>query len=212
MNEKHIIGMMLLRQRFRDAFHLRNTKGDKIEIVEQYIIRQGTKILFVTKGHIVQTGLITLTNILSMAHSTGFTLGATLFDTWTTKTTYMRVGTGASVTGYNTTALTTPTATAPDSQSASVTNPSNGVFKINLTSTWNAGTLAAIIVTEIGLFGAYINADTTLQAFGWATQNSVVVTVFMFSRISEADGDFAHFTVNIAVPLTITWTLTFQYA
>ena len=57
MNEKHTIALMMLRQRFRDAFQLRNTNGDKILITEQYVIKSGNKILFATKGHIVNAGL-----------------------------------------------------------------------------------------------------------------------------------------------------------
>jgi hypothetical protein len=218
-NEHRQIALLLLRQKFRDAFHMRNTKGDKIEIIEQYVIKQGDKVIVATKGHIVQQGLISLMNLLSnygvyFGSSGQYIVGILGSNSsyWGNKGTYIRLGTGGNATVWNTSALTSINNTAPDSQSGNVTNPSNGVYKLNLVSTWNAGTLTAIVVTEIGLFLGEFDAYATLQSFGWTLQNSSTLTVALFSRISEADGDFTHFTVNIAVPLTITWTLTFQFA
>jgi len=213
-NEKHIIAMMLIRQRFRDVFHLRNTKGDRVLITDQITVKNGNKIVVATKGHIVNQGLINLVNQLSylQGSATGVVnLWGYAANSWSSKSSYMRVGTGAGATAYNTSSLTTIVNTAADSQSGTTTNPSNGVFKLNLNATWNAGTLAAITVSEIGLFCGRIGNQQTLQAFAW-NPNSSTHTIDLFSRISEADGDFEAFVVNIAVPLTITWTLTFSFA
>ena len=61
-------------------------------------------------------------------------------------------------------------------------------------------------VTELGLF---LQVDTTLRAFnGTVTPANYV----FFSRLSSSDGDFTAFLVNIAVPLTVEWRLTFTFA
>ena len=213
MNEKHTIALMMLRQRFRDAFKLRNTEGDKILITEQYVIKSGSKILFATKGHIVNAGLQMLTNIMGISYcynnSQNMEFPAYNFAS---ETTYIQLGTGGNVTTATTTALTTPVAAKANSQSGSATNPANGQYKINFTATWNAGALTALTITEMGLWLNAISDITTFQAFGATPTINATTNVFFFSRISVADGDFASFVVNTAVPLTITWTLTFQYA
>ena len=213
MDEKREIGLMMLRQRFRDAFHLRNTRGDKILITEQYVVKSGKKTLFATKGHIVNAGLMMLGNFFSLG-AIGGSSSYCYFPAygWSTMNTYIQLGTGGNATTYSTTALTTPVATKPNSQSGSFTNPSNGVFKVNFTATWNAGALTAITVTEMGLWLEALNQLSTMQTFGAMVGPSGANTYFFFSRISSTDGDFTSFVVNTAVPLTITWTLTFQYA
>lgn len=209
MNEKHEIGLMMLRQRFRDAFHLRSTKGDKILVTEQYIVRSGNKILFATKGHIVNAGLMMLANIMGTYYSNS-TAYYPAYG-FLTEAAYIQLGTGGNATTYSTTALTTPVSTKANSQSGSITNPSNGVFKVNFTATWNAGSITALTITEMGLWLNQTISAGTLQTFG-ATTVSSGTTPFFFSRISSTDGDFSSFVVNTSVPLTITWTLTFQYA
>ena len=213
MNEKWTIGMMLLRQRFRDAFKLRNTGGDRIMITEQYIVKSGSKILFATKGHIVNVGLMSMGNLFAVDNWGNNSYPTPLFaKNWGSMGSYLQLGTGGNVTTATTTALTTPSATKANSQSGSYTNPSNGVYKVNFTATWNAGSLGALTITEMGLWLAYPADCTTMQTFGASFGNSATVAYFFFSRISAADGDFTSFVINTSVPLTITWTLTFQYA
>jgi len=212
MNEKYEIGLMMLRQRFRDAFHLRNTKGDKLLITEQYIAKSGNKILFATKGHIVNAGLMMLGNFFATPYvSTSASCYLPSYN-YASMNAYIQLGTGGSVTSPTTTALTTPVATKANSQSGSYTNPSNGVYKVNFTATWNAGSITALTITEMGLWLNQFDGLSTMQTFGSSAGQNGVGSVFFFSRISAADGDFTSFTVNTSVPLTITWTLTFQYA
>ena len=213
MNDKHTIALMMLRQRFRDAFHLRNTSGDKIMLTEQYVIKSGNKILFATKGHIVNAGLIMLANFFGVPYLQNASTSAMLPSyNFATINGYIQLGTGGNVTTATTTALTTPVASKANSQSGSTTNPSNGAYKVNFTATWNAGALTALTITEMGLWLNQFSGLSTLQTFGTIVSENASGTLFFFSRISVADGDFASFVINTAVPLTITWTLTFQYA
>ncbi len=213
MNEKHTIALMMLRQRFRDAFKLRNTNGDKLMVTEQYVIKSGNKILFATKGHIVNAGLMMLGNFFDCSYLGNASSNAMLpAYNFASLNSYIQLGTGGNVTTATTTALTTPVAAKANSQSGSYTNPSNGVYKVNYTATWNAGSLTALTITEMGLWLNLFSNITTMQTFGAIPSEYGTAQAFFFSRISVADGDFASFVVNTAVPLTITWTLTFQYA
>lgn len=207
---------MLAKQKLKDLCALRNTKGDRILITDKILAYEGTpqnrgKLLVCTKGHIVDMGLIALINFISAGNPS--TSGIFYFPSykWDTKTTYMRLGTGGSVTTHGTTGLTSPNATPPSSQSGVTSNPDQGSYRVAWTATWNAGVLPAITVTEIGLWLNNIGSATTLQPFQWSPQNAQINVQF-FSRISEADGDFSSFLVNTAVPLTIEWRLTFTYA
>ena len=131
---------------------------------------------------------------------------------WGSMGSYIQLGTGGNATTFSTTALTTPISAKANSQSGSFTNPSNGVFKVNYTATWNAGALSAVTITEMGLWLCQFNGLTSMQTFGAAYSEQAPATYFFFSRISSTDGDFTSFVINTSVPLTITWTLTFQYA
>jgi hypothetical protein len=79
--------------------------------------------------------------------------------------------------------------------------------------TWNAGSIAALVVTEMGLWLA-MGSYTSLQSFGFQfpINSTIIQTAQFFSRLSEADGDFTHFTINTSVPLTIEWRLTYSFA
>jgi hypothetical protein len=127
---------------------------------------------------------------------------------WTARTTsYMRLGTGGNVTQGTTTGLTTPVGTGPDSQAGATSSPGGGTYRVSWTATWNAGSLTAITVSELGLF---LFLQTGLQGFGWTQFNGAGTA--LFSRLSAADGDFTAFVVNTSVPLTIEWRLTFTFA
>lgn len=203
---------MLIKQAIRDRAKLRNTFGDKIIITDEIRIYEGTKLKFVTKGHIVDKGLIQFINFLAYNNPAGSQkyCQSPAYN-WTAKTSYMRVGTGASVTTHGTTALSTVDATAPSSQTGATSQPTAGSYRVAYTATWNAGAIAALVVTEIGLTLNALGGTDTLTAFGTEFNSSGTTQVF-FSRISEADGDFAHFTINVAVPLTIQWNITFSFA
>lgn len=195
----------------KQALRKRNTFGDRIIITDEVLVYEGSKLRFKSKAHIVNQGLIWMINLIS---TVGFAAGYVQFSSlgWTAKTnSYMRVGTGAGVTTGATTALSTPSAVAPDSQSGATSSPTAGQYRVSWTATWNAGSLTAIVVTELGLDLAFADY-VALQAFGWTRGTNVSEAAAFFSRLSEADGDFVHFTVNIAVPLTIQWNLTFTFA
>lgn len=184
----------LFAQKLKDVFHKRNTFGDVVTLSDSVCVYEGNKLKFASKGHIVNQGLIAIVNFLGAGSGTmDPTVG------W-----YMRVGTGGSVTTGATTALTSQDSTAANTTGGVLSNPS-GSYRIAWTHTWNAGTLAAITITELGLF---IKQDSSLNTFAAAWSAGVS----LFSRLSAADSDFTGFAVNTAVPLTIEWRLTLTFA
>jgi hypothetical protein len=202
----------LSKQKLKDLLKRRNTFGDIVKVTDEVLVYEGEgenkRLKFVSKGHIVNQGLIHMINALA-ASQTGSSGPYYLFSRdWTGKTySYMRLGTGGNITQGTTTNLTTPVSTPPDSQSGATSSPGGGTYRVAWTATWNAGTLTAITVSEIGLF-LYLN--TSLQGFGWTGFNGAATA--LFSRLSAADGDFTAFQVNPSVPLTVEWRLTFTFA
>jgi hypothetical protein len=203
--------LCLSKQKIKDAFNRRNTFGDNVKVTDEILVYEGVgdakKLKFASKGHIVNQGLIHMVNMLSasaIAYSSG--LQGTSYN-WTAKSTYMRLGTGGNVTTGTVTGLTTPVSTAPDSQAGATTSPGGGTYRAAWTATWNAGTLTAITVSEIGLFLSLVSG---LQSFGYTYSGGG--GSILFSRLSAADGDFTAFVVNTTVPLTIEWRLTFTFA
>ena len=202
----------LSKQKLKDLLKRRNTFGDIVKVTDEVLVYEGEgknkKLKFASKGHIVNQGLIHMINALA-ASQTGSSGPYYLFSRdWTGKTySYMRLGTGGNITQGTTTNLTTPVSTPPDSQSGATSSPGGGTYRVAWTATWNAGTLTAITVSEIGLF-LYLN--TSLQGFGWTGFNGAATA--LFSRLSAADGDFTAFQVNPSVPLTVEWRLTFTFA
>lgn len=192
-----------IKQSIKNVLRLRNTFGDRIIIYDEVIVRQGDKILFKSKGHIVNQGLIGIINLMAIS-----TIGLTSdlpSNAWAVAG--MRVGTGVGVTVGTMTTLVTEVATAPNSVSGATASPAAGTYRVGWTATWNAGTLAAITVTEIGL---KLKIIVALQAFGAVGVSATATS--LFSRLSSSDGDFVAFLVNVAVPLTIEWRLTFTFA
>ncbi len=197
----------LSKQKLKDVFKRRNTFGDMIKVTDEILVYEGDKLRFASKGHIVNQGLIHMINAIAASTTQAGSQYYLFSYNWTSKTTYMRLGTGGNVTTGSVTSLTTPVATAPDSQAGSTSSPSAGTYRVSWTATWNAGTLTAITVSELGLF---LYLQTGLQGFGWTGFNGAGVA--LFSRLSAADGDFTAFVVNTSVPLTIEWRLTFTFA
>ena len=202
--------LCLFSQFFKDKLKRRNTFGDVVEVTDEILVYEGTgankKLKFASKGHIVNQGLIHIVNLLSpTALSYGSGLHGTSYQ-WTSKTTYMRLGTGGNVTTGTVTGLTSQVSTAPDSQAGTTSSPGGGTYRLSWTATWNAGSLTAITVSEIGLFLDLVGG---LQGFGWTYGGGGTA---LFSRLSAADGDFTAFVVNTSVPLTIEWRLTFTFA
>jgi hypothetical protein len=206
-------GICLLNQFFKDKLKRRNTFGDVVKVSDEILVYEGAgsskKLKFASKGHIVNQGLIHMINALSASTTNSSSGYKYLFSRdWTSRTnSYMRLGTGGNVTQGPTTGLTTQVGTGPDSQAGATSSPGGGVYRVSWTATWNAGSLTAITVSEIGLF---LYLQTGLQGFGWADFNGAGTA--LFSRLSSADGDFTAFVVNTSVPLTIEWRLTFTFA
>ncbi len=219
------------KQSIKDRLGLRNTFGDRILIKDEVLVWQGKKLLFKSKGHIVSQGLTELVNLMGVGGTTTtygtpgsgcpyLLLELLIHEVYRTTTTYgtpgsgwadqsrgkMLVGTGTGATTAAMTGLVTPNSTLPTTQSGLIANPTAGVYRVSFIATWAAAALTAITVTELGLF---LQVDTTLRAFnGTVTPANYV----FFSRLSSSDGDFTAFLVNIAVPLTVEWRLTFTFA
>lgn len=203
--------LCLFNQFFKDKLKRRNNFGDIVEVTDEITVYESAgsskKLKFASKGHIVNQGLIHIVNMLAMSgisYSSG--MHGTSYN-WITKSTYMRIGTGGNVTTGTVTGLTTQVATAPDSQAGTTSSPGGGTYRISWTATWNAGTLAAITASELGLFLDMVNG---LQNFAYTYSGGG--GSILFSRLSAADGDFTAFVVNTSVPLTIEWRLTFTFA
>jgi len=199
-----------IEQGLKDRLRLRHTLGDRIIVRDEVLVWEGDKLLFRSKGHIVNQGLIALINLLSgISINNAASLpsgGVNTGYTWTLKNSgYMYVGTGSGVTVGSMTDLVTPVATKAGAQSGVTASPAAGTYRVSWIATWSAGALAAITVSELGLW-LYVVA--TLQAFGAALSPGVAFV----SRLSADDGDFAGFVVNVAVPLTVEWRLTFTFA
>jgi hypothetical protein len=130
MQESNAIrrSLMLSKQRLKDIIKIRNTFGDKIRITDEIRFYHGTvedvqlgkaRLFAATKGHITNVGLVNIINWITNVVGTSSTNNYGLSYTYiTTKnSSYMRVGTGSSVTTGATTSLTAQQDTAPDGQS-----------------------------------------------------------------------------------------------
>ena len=112
----------------------------------------------------------------------------------------------------STTALTSPIGTglgtAPNTTGGSNTNPSNGVFRILFSATWNPGTVSG----TVGEMGLHLRVRNTLQAYQWTVGAGTTETLQLVSRLAVADGAFSSFSINTAAPLTVNWTMQFSFA
>jgi len=192
------------KRRIRQFLGLRNTFGDRIIIEDEVLVWEGRKLLFKSRGHIVNQGLTDLINWL--ACGTISATSAMPSNTFGTNGT-IRVGVGTGVTVGTMTSLVSEQATQASSHSGATSSPSTGIYRVAWIATWNAGVLPAITVTEIGL---KLFLDLAFRAFGAA--RGAPVANSLFSRLSDSDGDFTAFLVNTAVPLTIEWRLTYTFA
>jgi len=196
-------------QSVKDRLGMRNTLGDRIIIEDEVLVYEGKRLLFKSKGHIVNQGLIGIKDLWCMnAHQnvSGYYENVPS-NQWGTRGT-IRVGTGTGVTTATMTALVSENATAPSSHSGAITNPDILTYRVAWVATWNAGVLPAITLTEMGL-KLYLYA--TDYSFG-ATGSGTPTANRFASRLSSSDGDFTAFVVNPAVPLTVEWRLTFSFA
>jgi hypothetical protein len=122
-------------------------------------------------------------------------------------------------TSYNTIVLASPIGTAPGTaaniKTGSTSNPSNGVFRVTFSTTWNAGTVSG----TVGEMALYLTLRSTLQSFGWTILSSgenhygsFQETKQLVSRLAAADGTLTPFIINTINPLTINWTVQFNFA
>lgn len=195
-----------IEQSIKSILGLRNTFGDHIIIRDEVLVYEGDKLLFKSRGHVVNQGLIVMINLMAAGSIAGVAdLPSNAWNIFTKSR--MRVGIGVGVTTGAMITLVNEVATNPNTQSGVTAMPVLGTYRVSWIGLWNAGTLAAINVSEIGLF---LNISIALQVFGAA---GVAPTInSLFSRLSDSDGDFVTFLVNIAVPLTIEWRLWLTFA
>lgn len=102
--------------------------------------------------------------------------------------------------------LVGPLGVAPDSLSGDLLNPAAGVFEIIYHLTWNSGSVTGTL-GETRLDGNLSDAVD----FGGILIRDDDSSRGMFSRLSSADGDFSSFVIDDTVPLTIDWTIRFEF-
>lgn len=102
--------------------------------------------------------------------------------------------------------------TEPDTISGTVTDGSGtGIWRVKYIFTFNAGSLPAVTVGEMGLYGdMYLN-----NTFKWlrscGTLPGCTEGEILASRLSVADGDFGSFIIDDTAPLVIEWTIEFSF-
>lgn len=184
-----------------------NLGGHRVIAIGEVIVRQGDEVVAHGYNKIVGQGLRHIINAIGGASGGTFcTLTATNtapYGITAAGASAIRLGIGTGSTVDGTTTLVNQNGTAPNTVSQTYDTPATSTYRFRLTATWNAGTLPAITVTEIGIFGA---VAASLGASG----NSI--NYGMFSRMSSTDGEFTPFTVNTAVPLSVEWRVSITFA
>lgn len=118
----------------------------------------------------------------------------------------IRLGNDTSTTtSWDLDSLVSPHSETPN-QLSYTTDDSNNVFKVTYIATWNSGTVSGTI-GEVGLKLSAI--PDTLSNFGESANISYPSK--LVGRLSSADGDFSSFTVDTSAPLTVEYTLSFEY-
>lgn len=185
--------------------------NDTIKIEGFVEIRNGDTVIKV-KNRFVQTLLQYILNTLSLSATIN---NVTIRGPMNSYNMYVGSDTGT-VTAYNTAALTFPLVgpgppgTAPTTIVGSTQNPSDGVFRIIITATWNAGTLPGNpTIGEMALY-KYVWAAGNLKTFAWSALldgSGPILT----TRLAAADGAFTPFAINSANPLIIVWTIQLSF-
>jgi hypothetical protein len=211
----------LWRQKIRDALHLRKTGRDKIQIIPVVSFFEGTlqnpiRHIATSKGHLVNSGLISLLNFASGAHqysgqyttyaSADWMYSYAVGPSGVPNVPSIRLGTGNGATTGSTTGLVAIVNTPPNAISGSTSNPSAGHYLSAITATWNSGALSAITVTEAGLW-AFMEA--VLRGFAYTSGQTPSAT--FVDRVSSTDGDFSSFVVNTSVPLSVQYQINFNF-
>lgn len=180
-------------------------RGDSIKIQGFVDIKNGDTHIK-AKNKFTQSILKHIMNFLS--NGNGAAIPTMTFGCYTYS---MYIGTDTiTPTVYNTTVLVSPIGTSPGTGpnilSGSSTNPSNGIFNITITATWNPGTISG----TVGEMALYIDSFDSLQGFRWGGILNPQ-TSKLASRLSVADGSFSSFNINTSNPLIITWTIQLSF-
>lgn len=203
--------MMIIMEKIESIQPKKIKSNDNIKIrgiVE--IINSDNRII--TENKFVQSMLAWLCNMTSFSNYSCAGSG-----TWNLSTSawdiYLGTDQGA-ITNYNTTILSTPvgggTGTAANIKTGSTSNPSNGVFRVTFTATWNPGVLGSPTIGEMAL---YLSIKNSLQSFGWGQPyGSATETKQLVSRLAVADGALTAFTINPINPVTINWTIQYSFS
>jgi hypothetical protein len=175
--------------------------GHRFFIIGELVIKQGDDVVARGYNKIVGQGLRHIINMIG-----GWTGLGTIWQAngiIAAGTAAIRLGTGTGPTVDGTATLVNQNNTAPNTVSTAFDTPATSTYRFRLTATWNAGSIPQITVTELGIFG------TLASLLG---QNSSPQGTTMFSRMSVTDGEFASFTVNTAVPLSVEWRVSITFA
>lgn len=183
---------------------------DHVRIRGTVIIRNGNRIV-VAQNRIVSQGMrLLMTWLFSVSNVNNYGGGSILFST---QTVYSRMRFGSDTTHATTEdmiALSNEITTDRNTAGVTLSKVASGQYRVAWVSTWNAGTVSGTL-GEVGLFltGITPYADASLPLTNQSP--SVSSSPYLFSRLSSASGDFASFTINAAVPLTIEWRLEFTF-
>ena len=199
----------------------RDASRDAIQICPYAYFIEGTsekplKYLTGGRGRLTVNGLISLVNYMGggggtdtysarFCWMTGFAVGSAGVPTVPS----VRLGLGTTSTVYNVTQLENPLNTAPNAISGSISNPSAGTYRITLTATWNAGTIAN--ETEITEAAFFAKVNPVLQGFEgeWSYLHE---SIQLIDRLCSTDGDFTTITVNSSNPLTFYYVIPIAFA
>jgi hypothetical protein len=182
--------------------------GDHIKIEGLIEIRNGDKVI-TGKNHIVGQGL---KHIINLMICTG-TRNA--YENFNKNSYYYNARIGSDISNTTTvgaTALSADFGSNPNSKAISASNISTTIFDLNVTATWNAGTVTGTL-GEVGILWGMLSGGVlkTAQFTSDSTQDPLS-TQLLFSRMSAGDGDFSAFTIDNTKPLTVSWTLRLTFA
>jgi hypothetical protein len=186
--------------------------GDSINIKGYVEIRNGDTII---KGRNKFLGpfLAHISNIIVLGRLSAGAPSA-LFWRGPMHSLNMYLGTDTTTsTVYNTPSLYAPIGvspgTAPNTIIGNTANPSNGVFQVSITATWNIGTVTG----TVGEMALYLNLTPALQGYQWggpATQEPGAIQIA--SRLSVKDSTLSSFVIDNTKPLAVTWTVQVSFS
>jgi len=181
--------------------------GGELRLWGEVEVRQGDEVLFTARNKIVSQGLLHAIIGITRNHATlggasTYNPTARVFNINDLTRSWIYVGTGTGATTEGMTDLVTPVTTKPDATSTDQDSPVAGTYRLKFIATWNSGSLGAVAVEEIGVYGhLFTTIDSTASTNGR-----------LFARLSTTDSEFTGFTVNTAAPLTIEYRVVATFA